>query len=396
MRVTHVITRLIVGGAQENTLASVLGLRAKPGLHVRLVSGPTTGPEGSIEERARAEPGLLTLVPELVRPVSPWRDWLALRSLTRLFRETGPEIVHTHSGKAGILGRLAAKRAGVPVIVHTIHGPSFGPWQGAPANLAFTTAERIAARVTTQFVSVADAMTRQYLAAGMGSPHQFTRIVSGFDLAPFLNAPNDIALRAKLGIEPEDFVTGKIARITSLKGHDDLYYAAGTLARQFQPVKFLIVGDGDGRARFEQLVQSSPLKNNFIFAGLVPPAEVPRYVGIMDAVVHLSRREGLPRALPQALAAGKPVIAYDCDGAGEVCLDGETGFLVPPRDYRRVGERLAVLARDTALRWRFGSRGRELVTGLFPTERMVDDLFALYTRLLSGIPRAGNRTEGST
>src|SRR5690242_15832794 len=137
MRVTHVITRLIVGGAQENTVATVLGLHATPNLQVNLISGPTRGPEGSLENRFKRNPSLLTLVPSLVRPVHPLKDFFALQQLTKIFRATRPDIVHTHSGKAGILGRLAARRAGVPVIVHTIHGPSFGNFQGALANLIF-------------------------------------------------------------------------------------------------------------------------------------------------------------------------------------------------------------------------------------------------------------------
>src|SRR5579859_929872 len=137
MRVTHVITRLIVGGAQENTIASVLGLRQKPGLEVELISGPSLGAEGSLESAFANAPGVLRIVPELTRPVAPWSDWKALRRLTDIFRADRPAIVHTHSGKAGVLGRLAAARAGVPVIIHTIHGPSFGSFQGWLPNGVF-------------------------------------------------------------------------------------------------------------------------------------------------------------------------------------------------------------------------------------------------------------------
>src|SRR5262245_18713418 len=146
MRVSHVITRLIVGGAQENTIASVLGLREKPNLDVDLIAGPTSGPEGSMESRVENYPGLLTIVPSLVRPVNPWKDILALHALTKAFQERQPDIVHTHSGKAGVLGRLAARRSGVRVIIHHIHGPSFGPFQGALANMVLTAAERYAAK----------------------------------------------------------------------------------------------------------------------------------------------------------------------------------------------------------------------------------------------------------
>src|ERR1022692_1776269 len=163
MRVTHVITRLIVGGAQENTVATVLGLGRRPGWEVNLISGPSTGLEGSLAPALSGSPAALTILPQLVRPIRPWKDWIALRRLTELFRGSKPGIVHTHSGKAGFLGRLAAAKAGVPIIVHTIHGPSFGPFQGPLANTLFNLAERRAGRVTTHFVAVANAMTRQYL-----------------------------------------------------------------------------------------------------------------------------------------------------------------------------------------------------------------------------------------
>ncbi len=425
MRVAHVITRLIVGGAQENTIASVLGLREKPGVEVSLISGPTTGPEGSLEPRVANIPGLLTIVPELVRPVSPWHDWLALRKLTRLFREQRPDLVHTHSGKAGVLGRLAAHAAGVPVIVHTIHGPSFGPFQGALANFAFRAAERRAGRVTTHFVSVANAMTEQYLAAGIGRPEQYTRIFSGFDLEPFLNAKNDPALRAKLGIAPDDFVIGKVARLFEHKGHRDLLFAAALLVQRFPGLKLLLVGDGALRPVLEALIRDWPdvrrLEGRVVFTGLVRPEKVPDYIGVMDAVAHLSRREGLARALPQALAAGKPIVAYDCDGAREVCMDGETGFLVKPGKFEpgtrqwfreqklkpallklvsesgasqapndpleNVAHWLGELVAKPVLCERLGARGRELVKAQFPVQRMVDELHSLYLRLQAEVRR---------
>ncbi|HTH48207.1 MAG TPA: glycosyltransferase family 4 protein [Candidatus Limnocylindria bacterium] len=380
MRVTHVITRLIVGGAQENTIASVLGLRARPGLEVDLVSGPTRGREGSLESLV-AEAGCLTVVPELVRPINPWADWLAYRHLTRLFQERQPQIVHTHSGKAGILGRLAAKKAGVPLIIHSIHGPSFGPFQGRLANAVFTTAERAAGRVTDHFVVVAHAMSRQYLAAGIGHSDDYTRIFSGFDLQPFLDARRDPALAAKLGIRDGDFVVGKIARLFKLKGHDELFAIAPKLVRRIPNIRFLLVGDGPWRPRFEALAATPELAGRFIFTGLVPPAEVPRHVALMDCLVHLSHREGLPRALPQALANGKPVIAYDCDGAGEICLGEQSGLLIPTGATRLLVSAIEMLASDPAYRRRLGEFGREYVRTRFTVERLVEEQHQLYLRL---------------
>ncbi|MEO6033692.1 MAG: glycosyltransferase family 4 protein [Verrucomicrobiota bacterium] len=378
MRVTHVITRLIVGGAQENTVATVLGLQEKPGLTTDLISGSTFGPEGSLESAFAHAPQLLKIVPELVRPIHPLNDWLAVRKLTRIFRETKPDIVHTHSGKAGVLGRVAARRAGVPLIFHTIHGPSFGSFQNGISNFIFRCAELHAARRTSHFISVADAMTRQYLDAGIGQPGQYTRIFSGFALEPLLAATNDPALRQKLGIAPGDFVVGKIARLFKLKGHDDLFEIAPALVQRCPSLKFLLIGDGNLRRHFELRATSLGLEKHFVFTGLIPPAEIPRHVGIMDALVHLSRREGLPRALPQALAAAKPTVAYDCDGAGEICLPNETGFLVQPGDHADLSEKILLLANDASLRVRLGRRGQEIVKEKFSVERMVEKIYELY------------------
>jgi glycosyltransferase involved in cell wall biosynthesis len=381
MRVTHVITRLIVGGAQENTIATVLGLHRKPGVIVKLISGPTTGPEGSLESRFANSPELLSLSPDLVRPIQPWKDLLALRQLEGIFRRDPPDLVHTHSGKAGLLGRLAAHRARVPIIVHTVHGPSFGSFQASLANRAFGAAERYAAKFTSHFVVVAQAMTEQYLAAGIGRREQYTRIFSGFPLEPYLTAKNDLTLRRRWGITSDDFVVGKIARFFKLKGHDDLFAVAPALIQECPQMKFLLVGGGPWKERFQRLARASGLEDRFVFTGLVAPEEIPGYVGIMDVLVHLSRREGLARALPQAMAAARPIVAYDCDGAREVCLENETGYLVKPGDQSTLVQRLVQLANDPARRARFGGEGQRLVKVWFPVERMVDDLYALYLKL---------------
>jgi glycosyltransferase involved in cell wall biosynthesis len=383
MRVSHVITRLIVGGAQENTLSSVLGLGRILDWEVELISGPTRGPEGSLEPIARSVPGLLHLESSLVRPVHPVMDALAYLRLRSHFRHTRPQIVHTHSGKAGIVGRFAARHAGVPLVIHTIHGPSFGPFQGGAANAVFRGAERAAGRQTDHFVVVAEAMARQYLDAGIGTPAQYTRIFSGFDLAPFLGAQRDPELAERLGIRPGDFVVGKVARLFQLKGHDDLFASAVEMVRRVPNVRFLLLGDGPWRTRFETMAATTPgLAGRFVFAGLVPPSEVSRYLGLMDVLVHLSRREGLARVLPQALAAGKPVIAFDCDGAAEVCRDLETGFLLPVGDLVGLVDRIARLAGDPELASRLGATGRSWVRERFSEEALVQSLDALYRRLL--------------
>ena len=229
---------------------------------------------------------------------------------------------------------------------------------------------------------VADAMRRQYLQADIGDPDQYTRILSGFNLEPFLNARNELKRRAGFGLNPEDIVVGKVARLFRLKGHDDLFAISPELVRRDPRIKFLLVGGGEWRQRFEQEAIKLGLKDRFIFAGLVPPEEVPALIGIMDILVHASFREGLARALPQALAAGKPVVAYDCDGASEVCLPERTGLLVGPGDRDGLRDAILRLSLNADLRERLGQAGRELVRTEFPVQKMVDDIYALYQRLL--------------
>ena len=383
MRVAHVITRLIVGGAQENTVATVFGLHRKADVTVRLYSGPTTGPEGSLESGVRDIEGLFHLIPSLIRPVHPLRDFLAYRHLVREFKNFRPDIVHTHSGKAGLIGRLAAKRAGVPLIIHSIHGPSFGPFQGGIANALFSEAERFAGTRTDHFITVANAMRDQYLAAGIGSREDYTQIFSGFPLEPYLAAEDAPSIRAKLGLRNDDFVVGKIARLFEFKGHEDLFTVAPRLAKRVPNIRFLLVGDGVWRENFERLAKRIGCKENFVFTGLVPPTDIPSLVGVMDCLVHLSRREGLPRALPQAMAAGKPVVAFDCDGAGEVCINGETGMLIAPGDLARLEDSLVHLAKDESLRKSLGQLGQAFVKEKFTVERLVGDQYQLYQRLLA-------------
>jgi glycosyltransferase involved in cell wall biosynthesis len=380
MNVCHVITRLIVGGAQEKTVNSCIGLIER-GYRVELVIGPQTGPEGSLAQQAQAAGVPIITVEEMRRAPMPWHDALACRALWRLFREKRYDVVHTHSGKAGFLGRLAAKKAGVPIIVHTIHGPSFYKYQNPIGNWIFRSAEQLAGAWTTQFVSVADAMSEQYLAAGIGSPEQYETIRSGMDTAAFVRARPDNALRAKLGIGPDDLVVGKVARLFRLKGHEYLMEAAPRIVAAVPNVKFLLVGDGSYRERFEREAERMGLRDRFVFAGLVPPSEIPSYMALMDVLVHLSLREGLPRTLPQALATGKPVVAFDVDGAREVCRNGETGFLVKAEDVTGLVEAVIRVLQDRALADKLGCRGRELVQEQFTNKAMVDQLDALYQRL---------------
>lgn len=390
MHTVHIITRLIVGGAQENTLLTVDDQHHLFGDRVTLITGPGLGPEGSLEERAK-ERGLdVRLIPQLRRAIRPWNDWISYREIVRLLRELKPEIVHTHSSKAGILGRRAAYRLGIPC-VHTIHGASFHVGQHPAAHRLYRWLERRAAAWTDKFISVADAMTDQYVTAGVASREKFVTIHSGFDVEPFLHPPRPPAdVRREWGIGPEHVVIGKVGRLFPLKGQEFVIQAAPELCARFPHVRFLFVGDGILREQFQREIAARNLTDRFIFTGLVRPERVAELIHAMDIVVHTSQWEGLARVLPQALIAGKPVVSYDIDGAKEVVIPGETGFLVPPESIEPLVKSLSELVVNPSLRDQFGRRGRELFTDQFRHESMTRRIREVYAEVLSGKPHSNS------
>jgi glycosyltransferase involved in cell wall biosynthesis len=384
MRIAHVITRMIIGGAQENTLLCCRDLIRLFGDDVLLITGPSLGPEGQLLEQGRGAQVPLALVPDLRRAIHPWRDWRAYRELKHVLRDFRPDVVHTHSAKGGFLGRLAAHDLRVPAIVHTVHGAPFHPYQNSLARALFRWCERYAARRCHALVSVADAMTDLMVEAGVAPRDKFRTVYSGMDVEPFLAADQHRErVRQQLGFAPDDVVIGKIARLFHLKGHEYLIAAAPRVVRQCPAAHFLLVGDGLLRQRLEDQIRRAGLTGRFHFTGLVPPQRIPELLGAMDILVHVSLREGLARALPQALIAGRPVVSYDVDGAREVTITGETGFLLPPRSVDPLADALIRLTGDAGLRRRMGSCGQARFCDQFRHQTMTRQLRALYESLLA-------------
>jgi glycosyltransferase involved in cell wall biosynthesis len=316
------------------------------------------------------------------------KDYRTYHRLVRRLRELRPDVVHTHSSKAGIIGRWAADRAKVPVIVHTIHGLSFTASTSRMVNSVYKLLERQAAPLTTKIVCVADAMRDASLGASIGRPDQYVTVYSGMETGAFLNppVPRD-EVRARHGIAPGDVVVGTIARLFHLKGHDDLLDEAPRLCGQLPNLKFMWVGDGILREPFVSRMAAMSLRGRFVLTGLVPPSQIPELVGAMDIVVHPSRREGLARAIPQGSLGGKPVITYDIDGNAEAVAEGKTGFVVRPFDRQQLADRIAVLAEDAPRRAAMGEAGRAMALARFDTKVMVDALDRVYTALVAGHAR---------
>ena len=427
MKIAHVITRMIVGGAQENTLFSCEDLIREHGAEVVLFTGPALGPEGDLFQQRRTQPSQplqrnaadgqadhgagqggaelsghsvsppssqgapqvpLIMIDSLRRAIHPWRDAVAYRALRRELKKFAPDVVHTHSAKGGFLGRLAAWSLRAPAIVHTVHGAPFHPYQSTAVRNLYRWLEWHAAGRCHQLVSVADAMTDLMVGGRVAPREKFVTVYSGMEVEPFLQADQHrAAARAELGLDENDIVVGKIARLFHLKGHEYLIEAARLAAARSPRLKFLLVGDGLLREDLERQIRSAGLEERFRFTGLAPPAEIPKWLGAMDVLVHTSLREGLARALPQALIAGRPAVSYDIDGAREVVLDRVTGRLLPPRAVEPLADAFVELAERPDLREQWGREGRRRFTDQFRRETMARELYMIYEKLLQQRPR---------
>jgi len=416
LKIVHIITRLILGGAQENTLITCK-LLAQRGHDVTLLTGPALGPEGELFNQAQGQGYKVVVIDRLRRAINPFNDAVSYFQIKKLLRQLQPDIVHTHSAKAGILGRFAARslchceacEAGrgnlsrsvlrllrrsaprndkavrhKPAVVHTIHGLAFHPYQSGALNMFYIAVEKSAARRTDFFISVADAMTAQATAVGIGSPAQYITAYSAIDEDEFLKPisqqrRNDF--RRRYGIGEDAVVLVTVARLFMLKGHEYIIESAKELSKRFGNCVWLFVGDGNLSEHFKQQVRGLGLADRIKFTGLLPPSRIPLAIQSSDVLVHCSLREGLARTLPQAMLCGRPAISFDVDGAREV-VNEKTGRLIEPKNVGQLINACAELIEDKNLREMLGRAGRESVIEKFSPDTMVDTIEEVYRNLL--------------
>ena len=415
MKIVHIITRLILGGAQENTLITCK-LLAQRGHDVTLITGPALGPEGELFNQTKGQNYKVIVLDRLRRAINPFNDIISCFRIKKLLRQLQPDIVHTHSAKAGILGRFAAHichceaceagrgnlkryvsrllrrfaprndRMGRhrPAVVHTIHGLAFHQYQNQWLNKFYIAIEKSAAKRTDFFISVADAMTAQATAAGIGKPKQFVTAYSAIEEDEFLEPISEESkrgFRRKYGIDEDSIVLVTIARLFMLKGHEYIIESAKQLSKRYEKCVWLFVGDGNLAEHFKQQVRELGLAERIKFTGLLPPGEIPLAIQSSDILVHCSLREGLARTLPQAMLCGRPAVSFDVDGAREV-VNENTGRLIEPKNVEQLTKACVELIEDEGLRKKLGVNGRESVKEKFAPETMVNTIEAVYEKLL--------------
>ena len=382
IRVLRIIARLNVGGPAIQ--ASLLTDRLDPARYdTLLVAGSEDEVEGDYLALTKQSIGRLHRLPELGRAIRPGQDVIALRKLVSLIRRTKPDIVHTHTAKAGTLGRLAALLCRVPVIVHTYHGHVLSGYFPAWKTSAFTAIERGLSRRTARLIAVSQQVRDDLLARGIGSEARFSVMPLGLDLVRFLDRTPPGGLRRELGVPDGVRLVGIVARLVPIKAHEVFLQAARLLVAGRRDCRFVIVGDGERRRSLEQQVDELGLRARTVFLGW--RGDLDRILPDLDVVALTSRNEGLPVALIEAMAAGRPVVATRVGGVPDLVTDGTTGLLVPMDDAPALAGAVDRVLADPALAVDLGRAGRARVYPALSADRLVDDVDRLYQTLLEPV-----------
>ena len=373
-KVAHIITMLELGGAQQNTIYTIEHLE-KTKYEPILISGAG----GILDQEVKNNPQIRCFfIPHLVRAISPLRDTLAFISLYRLLKSEKVDLVHTHSSKAGILGRWAAHFAKVPKIMHTYHGFGFNDYQKWWVRRLLIWLERITARVTDKLVAVSNENIKKGLKNGIGEEVQYAMVHSGIETKVFSEVSGDIdEKRKEIGIDKNEPVIGMIACFKPQKAPLNFIRLAERVCSVYPQAKFVLVGDGELRPKIEKLIAKLNLKNRVVLTGW--RRDIPRIIHIFDVLVLTSLWEGLPRVFLEAWASGKPVVATDVDGARESIIDGKNGFLVEPDDLNRMAERVVWLIKNRDSAQKMGQEGRNTLYPSFDIDCMVKDIEKLYS-----------------
>jgi glycosyltransferase involved in cell wall biosynthesis len=379
--VLHILTRLIRGGADENTVLTVNGLDPH---RFRVTLAVGAGSEATMLAAVSPSVRVIELT-DLVREVSPRRDLAALRGLRRLIRDERYDIVHTHTAKAGMLGRFAARGAG-PVIVHTLHGSTFHGALGRAEYLLYWGLEKAAAGFTDRIITVGEDLRDRYLEAGIGRADRYQLIRSGMELSDFsaaaaMGPERRAEVRRSLGVPADAPLVGKVARLEARKGYRYFLEMAEAVLQRVPAAHFVGLGAGDEHGPLRAEVERRGLTGRVHFPGF--RRDIADVLAVLDVAVLTSLWEGLPRVLVQAAASGVPAVSFAVEGAHEVVKDRVNGWVVPMRDVPAMTDRVVELLSDPARARAMGAAGRGLVCETWAADTMVRQIAEVYEDLLA-------------
>lgn len=388
IKVVHVITRFDKGGSAENTFLTVKGLD-KSRYEVILVRGLSDESHMGAAESKAVEEGLreiqrkgirIRTIPALIRKIQPLSDFHAFIDLVKIFREEKPHIVHTHTSKAGILGRWAAFLTGVPVIIHTPHGHVFWGYFHKYVTLIYVLLERLTAKITDSIITLTEQEKRDHLRFQIAREYKFSVIHSGVEVNKFFHVPqNSTEIKLKLGIAKESFVIGTVGRLTHIKGQRYLIEAAARILTARRDMVFIILGDGELMTDLRMLAHTLGIKEKVLFLGW--RSDVAEIISTFDVFVLPSLNEGMGKVLIEAMAVGRPIIASDVGGIPDLVIHDKNGLLVPPADPESIAMAIETLYRDPLRREKMGESGR-IIAESYSAISMIQKIDRLYSDLI--------------
>ncbi|MBW7995578.1 MAG: glycosyltransferase family 4 protein [Candidatus Glassbacteria bacterium] len=381
IKILRIIARLNIGGPALHVI--ILNSELDPANYVsRLVTGRESPAEGNMNDLAEVKNVHPIVIEALGREIFFRDDIKALINLIRLIRREQPDIVHTHTAKAGTLGRIAAKLTGVSVIIHTFHGHVFHSYFGYFQTKFYLWLERLLAKFTDVIITVGEHQRREIIDYKIADSDKIVSVPLGLDLKPFVKSDAEPdQLHRELELETGTLLVGIVARLVPIKNHVCFLEAARIISAKNEHVRFLIIGDGELRAFLERKTRELGLESRVIFMGF--QHNLTKIYSGLDIVTLSSFNEGLPVALIEAMAAGKPVVSTDVGGVRDLILDGDNGLLVPSNDHRALADAIQYLLAKPGRRKMMGEAGRRKAYPLFDKNRLLEDIDRLYRDLLT-------------
>ncbi len=381
IKILRIIARLNIGGPSIHVV-NLTHYLSDDRFSSKLIIGKEAPHEGNMLHLAKEKGVEPIMLEALGRELHPLKDLSTLWKLYRIIRNERPDIVHTHTAKAGTLGRIAAKLAGVPIIIHTFHGHIFHSYFGKLKTRIFLLIEQVLALFTTKIIAISEKQKEELVALGVAPEKKFTVIPLGFELEKFVNVPRTGELRKTWGIAQDEKVIGIIGRLVPVKNHAALIPIMQDVLRTYGPkIKLAIIGKGELEGTLQEQFRAAGLERNVVFAGW--HHELEKVYPELDIVVLTSLNEGTPVALIEAMACGVPVISTEIGGVADIVKDGEWGFLVPRGDHAAFADRIVTLLSDRPLCEQFVQKGRAFAFKTFSVTRLVSDIRALYDRLIT-------------
>ncbi len=376
IKILHIHTLPVISGSGINTLLTMRGTDKN-----KYTVEFACAPGGALVDEATKSGIKFQPIKNFVQPVSPYNDLIALWQMIVLMRNQKYDIVHSHNSKAGFIGRLAAKIAGVPIVIHTVHGFAFHGSESFMRRKLFTWLERWAAHFADKLIVISNPLREWGLSLNIGKRQQYVTIYSGIEIDKFRVGVDVIQKKKELGINKDDLVLGVASKLWEGKGHRCILHALKQIIVKIPKVKLLFVGEGPLQEELAHLTNQLGLSDFVIFTGFRD--DIPEVTATFDVAILASFFEGMGRVLLEAMAQGKPVVATRVGGIPDVVDDEVTGILVPPHDVSALSGAMIRLLENKELRIKMGQAGSNKIDVKFTALMMVEQIQAVYEDAIS-------------